>query len=1075
MVLLCPYSGCHCARHIEPVLTRSLEYLSPQINTAMDQTLRLQLSDFLIRPPKKYSPNLVAGIFPNVKSKSALDDLLHSGYFHSVAWRFFHADATNNHLHLILLISYYELEFTNLSSCFELMAKDSARFQDLILRVLQVTMNVSDSNIILKGSAFLFLSAVVRFNTSDLEKNKFYPKWNETVLKLYLRTYSSTEVPGFNKCLLYFCICCAVSLEEMKSRLRALHVSLYFTYLEEERGEALIKRLGDLLSLILNEPIEFVTAQLVFKEAALGPDYDFFTMAFSRLDVTHTELSKALELLDSSQLTQLAQSLHLKGEEIPDRILNEAITQRVLGPRIAYSRVFNISQFTECDLFDIVDEQQYPELAVNPIIPYPSIMTSQILRSGEQARLSVKILHQINEHLITSLGRLTITDGTKNEGIKGKSKYFFRLESIERVGSFSTLIVKGDVNVNSGSILVLLEVHKPIGHDERLRIKKFGIQSARIVTIASPAIGNRIRVHGNIHGFENRLNAFITLPDSINVGSLNTMNRLSSECNNVHPIFEKQEHLKTCGQEVEVPRLNVEVLNEIEGVELGKRRKSDDGAFQYFKNNDTTFVSKCAKSDLNVEESNALLHILSSNFLVVTGNTNSGQEKITNYFLETLSLNWSRERCLIVMPTRSSILLFTLANNLNLSCVKIGDQKNLTDILERRSQLLETVSKMSENLGLNDYAFDTNAVNSLMLYESHIVHKWNAYLKQLLKAKASIQRYPFKIFEFAENEVNIELMLTAIVDHYTSIKRTFFELQQMLPLDKVDLKKDTDTIEKYFVKKSKYVFASIADLTHIDDKFENIICFSSEPETLIPILQSGNYMKRVIFFSQMHFSGITKLADPTSTELPLVGVRREIAALTGGSCQVKSKYNPGFKYVAQHIRVPASQSQVNVDEARYVVFLFQYFRLLGYPHHKVLIAIASPYMKILIEEVLQEHKIGKEDVPSDLVAGFKFGWPHMQSTSEPSPSEYMIVSSHPGLSMREYKNIARNAQLGFYIVGSNCTAPYKLKVADFELYTGAQYMTGKDSRSSTEAHQMEGADHMGEYIDQMTRTRMGKA
>lgn len=1021
----------------------------------MEQKFRLLLRSIVVRPAKKFTLGLVTDILPYVKSKESLDDLLQSGYF-KVVWSFFHADVTNNHLKLILLVAYYELDFCNEASCLHSMTSDKSKIQDLVVRVLQATMDTSADSTALRGAAFLFLGALVRFDASVLRGSKLYAKWSENILEHHLNALSTLErpeYPGYTRCFVYFCICWAVSDEVVKTKVTNLQVSLYFT--GPGMGEALTMRLGDLLSLVCYEEADFVSIQLIFQN--YGSTFDFLVMAFSRLDVPHAELAEALETLEPKQLDSVATSLNIEAKlsRVP---LIESIVVKVLGPRITRSTCFQISKFTEIDLFDLFD-YAYPELVTVPLIPYTLKLEESHFLSSEQLRLAWSILSQIHEHLMSTLGRLTITDGTKEEGIQGKSKYFYRLQSATFTGRYGTLTTKTPLNTISDTV-ILLDVHRRNDHDERFRIKKHGIRAALVARVISS--GNKeVKVHVDGIG-EHTYNGFISLPETISVKGLNELTEAAKSLRGSH-IFDLGETTDDCS--TEVVNLDMDVVKAIEGVEF--ESKKDGRQFKYRSKN---FHSTAANSMLNGPESQALLTMLTSKILVIRAASNSGRSCLTNCFLETLQRNWPAERCLVVLPSRLAVGHFRCFPDLA-SVVKVGDPHYVNGVFDRRKQLLEKVSGISKLLDLHEYAFDTSVVNALMLFQAHIVPKWDAFLSQLQKSKESIARYPFKNFHVSD-DADYEKMLTDVLDHYADIKKTFADLQRLLALDKVDCK-DTRTVEEFFAKTSKYTVCSIDDLDPLQ-KYDNIVSFSSLPQVLIPILKGS---KRTIFFTPEKFAGLVRLAETLSAPsapLPTVGVRSEIAALTGRSSSVTSQYNPGLKYTVQHIKVTESKGQVNIEEARYIVYLYQYFRLLGYPHSQLLVIVASPYMKVLIEEILEESNISKDDEPSDEAVGFKFGWPLIQSSKGQFSCDYAIVLSHPSLSMREYVEVAESARLGIYIVGSSLSAPYKIKLGELEVYTGAQFALGKDFRGQSEAYEMEGADHMGEYVEQMTRTRMGR-
>lgn len=987
---------------------------------------------------------MVSDVFPLVTSRADLQDILSSGYFRSVAWRFFHTDITNNHLQLILVASYYELEFGNTCVFMETMAQEPEKLKVLVTRVLQSTLNATDSNAGLIGAAFLFLGALVRYDARWLLECSLYSKWSESCLPIYINTYYGTEVarfPGFTKCVLYFCICCAVCEKSLRERVRDLHFLVYFTGIPEEAGHALVRRLGNVLAGLLEPETaanDFVDAQIRFKTAALGPAFDFLTIAFSRLDVSHSQLSLALETLEIAQLQLLAQTKSL----MQRKPLIELVLLAVLGPRVPYTRTFDLSQFTEEDLFDILDNTEFSELPVVPLVPYIFQGPNDLI-AGEQARLAMKILHQLNFHLFASLDRLTIVDGAREDGVKGKSKYVHRLESVKLSGCVGQLTMKSLAAV--GGYVVLLEIGKPADHDERVRVRKFGIYAARVVRVLFSE-GKNVLVHGSMAGYEDRFNWVVCLPESVLVESLVKLHEVLDE-----KCLDFGENSPVHADEVLVPCIDYDTAKKVENVRL----LDEKDKFHY---GECTFLPGNGPDSLSPREAAVLLEMLSSRISRVDCAPNSAQA-IVGKFLEAVSSNFPAERCLVVLPCRVSALP---AGSPSGSFVA-GSEQCVGDVFLKRKHLLEKVKTLGYFLGLADYAFDASATNALMLYDAHVVPKWKSFLKQLDKSADSIKRYPLAKLSF-ESE-NPELMLSAVVDHYLEVKTVFAELQQLLPLDKTD---NGEQVQKFLLHSSKYVFADVSLLVHVEGAFDNVVCMCGSPEIAFPIARNPNF-KRLVFFSSQ-VAGIASCV-PKQPLLPLKGVRSEIAALTGASSTVESKYNPGMKYCAQQIQVPPSQSRVNVDEARYVVYLFQYMRLLGYEYGRIEL-VASPYMKVLIEEILEERGISRGERPSDTKTDFSFGWPYVQEES--SPADFLIVSSHPGLSMKAYTDAAQCARLGLYFIGAECTAPFKVKLGDFELYAGVLYAQGRDNRSKSDAYVMEGAEHLGEYTEEMTKMRRGK-
>ncbi|KAJ3096445.1 hypothetical protein HDU96_000766 [Phlyctochytrium bullatum] len=222
-----------------------------------------------------------------------------------------------------------------------------------------------------------------------------------------------------------------------------------------------------------------------------------------------------------------------------------------------------------------------------------------------------------------------------------------------------------------------------------------------------------------------------------------------------------------------------------------------------------------------------------------------------------------------------------------------------------------------------------------------------------------------------------------------------------------------------------------------------------------------------------------------------------------------AKSNPGFAFDYQFVNVEAFTGQgetepvpyfyQNLGEAEYVVAVFQYMRLLGYPAHKISILTTYNGQKALIEDVL-ERRCRKNPL---------FGLPLRVSTVDKyqgQQNDYILLSLVRTKTIGHIRDVRRlvvalsRARLGMYIFGrrklfQNC---YELKPAFdvlFERPSDRLWLRGKEEWSamptrsvedcgvilnqdesrpdpSSTAFCIENVEHMGKYVFNMAQEQV---
>lgn len=1018
---------------------------SPSLSLTLLETLRLKL-------PKSFSPAFVSDVYGGVSTYEDIDDLLASGYFENIAWKFFHADVTNNHLELILLMVFYEFEFLNTANCLKHMEADLSRLQDILLRVLQTTLNTQETNSRIEAASFLFLSTVVRYDSSTLLKCKLYSKWISTVSERFVSHLStdSRETNDIVEHFLYFAICGSMSLEDIRSVFHPLRISARLAHHEVE-SHTRIHKLASILSGILYKSEDgdsFIEIRLALKRQGV-PSLDAVVYASSRFDVNREQLVSDLTELPEAKVEEIAKSLGYDGV-MGVEFLPHVIAEIVVGHHPFAS---SCSTLTEHELFDDFEESENGRFM--PPLNTPTTKENLLALLKTKAVLALSKL--INVHIVRCLNRLTITDPSNDNGIRGSSKYFLRPSAIVVDGAFAKLSAKKLLpDIKTGDRVVLLEMQKPNKFDASSRMQKYGIFTARVTHVSSISTDGAITVAWKFPGFEKRFNAILRLPQDFTAFEALEQAIADAGKDAASPLIGGENN--KLGLAVSVDSVTFDALLEVVELRSPKKRKTDSGTQDVIEFNGSNVVLDTGKAILTGPQAKGLLDMVTLKSVHLSGEP-TGYFPLVAEYLRVLSHNWPKEKCLIIVPHTSAVQLFPVVQNLKV--LKYRDPEEITQINQRKAEYLGRVAKLAAHLGLSECDFAKNIRNALMLYYCHVKPRWEAFLGQLTKLKERAAKYPFRTFEFGD--ISVEQLLVQVVDHYSSVKGIFSELQRLAPLS---LGATTDDIHGFLVHRERYVVASVEDAATLMSNFDRIVLFGGIPQSVVPVLRSRPRLVTVL--------GPAYVAPTKSENVPnsacFPSVRGEIARLYGAhGTTTTHAYNLGLKYAAQNISVPSSPGQVNVEEAKYCVYLFQYLRLLGYPHHLILIAVWSPYMLKLIEEILEEQNIGRNTTACDDRRGFRFGWPVLQLVLSVFPVDYLIVSTHGDISFRGWSDGVRAARLGLYTIGASAVG--KIQNGPFELFTGGSFDRGNDDRENSDSYVMDDAEHMGEYIGQMTQAR----
>ena len=202
--------------------------------------------------------------------------------------------------------------------------------------------------------------------------------------------------------------------------------------------------------------------------------------------------------------------------------------------------------------------------------------------------------------------------------------------------------------------------------------------------------------------------------------------------------------------------------------------------------------------------------------------------------------------------------------------------------------------------------------------------------------------------------------------------------------------------------------------------------------------------------------------------------------------------NAGLRYDYQFIDVPDYKGKgesepsphfiQNLGEAEYAVALYQYMRLLGYPAEKISILCTYAGQRALIRDVLS-HRCKTNRL---------FGMPAWVGTVDKYQGEqndYIILSmvrtKAPGY-LRDIRRLTvalSRARLGLYILGRREVFESNLELREafallverenkLSLVAGEMFPTERGVEDKTEAVEMEGVEHLGQYVFEMTNAKV---
>ncbi|PHH84047.1 hypothetical protein CDD83_2585 [Cordyceps sp. RAO-2017] len=353
---------------------------------------------------------------------------------------------------------------------------------------------------------------------------------------------------------------------------------------------------------------------------------------------------------------------------------------------------------------------------------------------------------------------------------------------------------------------------------------------------------------------------------------------------------------------------------------------------------------------------------------------------------------------------------------------------------------------------------------------------------------------------------------------YRHISRIFSELADILPFE--ILRRERDRANYLLTSEARIVAMTTThaairrgEISALGFRYDNVVMEEAaqitEVETFMPLVmqrpvrgqmplqrvvlcgdhyQNSPVIQSLAFrhyanLEQSLFSRLVRLGVPTIT-LDLQGrARSSIAKLyqwrypkLGNLPDVQGraefqKANAGLKFDYQFINVPPYKGRgeaeptphfiQNLGEAEYAVAMYQYMRLLGYPAAKISLLTTYAGQRALVKDVLS-HRCARNPI---------FGLPKAVATVDKYQGEqndYIILLGLYVLGRREVFEACSELRPAFDLL---LARPDKLMLVTGELWPTERYNVEEDSTVEGEVA-MEGVEHLGQYVFEMTQTRV---
>lgn len=594
------------------------------------------------KPLQKLPQTLIRDTHQEIRAqkdlKRAILGLHKSHCFSRVLWKFFHADVSQTHLELLLLVLIFELK-TGQNGCWSLAFEDDVRFSALIERVLAESIRPGYealNGVILvflghlfcknleEGAIFDAFSGLIGkpilANLPQFEAESGYKiakespgerssrllkqKWLYTVTSnfssLSPKKGEEKRYREYLKCLFYL-LTILVGQDSTRENVVLLLKEMNFVTKAGETPEMktlLFYLNGDQKRAILEDKNAFFGLQkAVF---GLFQDQEWLAPFFllpSRYDTTTSEVNEILQKFTLEQLQKIAKILNLS-ENLDHLNTVKLLSDYAFSRSSQYSLhalIASIGSLSEIDTVDRYLTSSESAFYVPESVPLEGQYESTLdyLHRAISSTISDFSLSS-GEEIHSVLGRLTVVDpenDTKN-AIKGQSKYFTRVESL----SDGELLLRAKDweydAIEKGDYIALLHLQKPVKYSPHKRVVEHGLSMVRMAKVKLVEPKNRkIKVDLAPNEANLRLNYAIRFSKKTS-DKVRILHALEQKIDPVEthgklilPSFSCSFLGKKTATSVAIPRmlkivskLDVQALKEDYNLDLGtKRRKDSNG------------------------------------------------------------------------------------------------------------------------------------------------------------------------------------------------------------------------------------------------------------------------------------------------------------------------------------------------------------------------------------------------------------------------------------------------------------------------------------------------------------------
>ncbi|KAA8911428.1 hypothetical protein TRICI_003824 [Trichomonascus ciferrii] len=514
------------------------------------------------------------------------------------------------------------------------------------------------------------------------------------------------------------------------------------------------------------------------------------------------------------------------------------------------------------------------------------------------------------------------------------------------------------------------------------------------------------------------------------------------------------------------------------------------------------------------EQLEAIVKLVNPGFNLIDGVQGLEQATVCAQVLNIIYNSFPHERTLVVAKTSTAITeLMQLLQKLNVDdkrVVRLDLLPNGPYYSETRRKLLEQVEKLSSSIGISG-AHGDSCETAEHFYSVYIGPMMEKFQRDTEAGEEVEKSFPFTNYfndvntVFDENQSEEEKLQVANGYMY-HVRKLFESVEFLRPFELVH----TPRAQRKYLTESagRIVFTTTKD--DINATFDNVVFLQSNvqsdvegvgatptPHQLRRVIVVGDHQQQPVFSDDemmqrssllerfIRQSPITRLPQRPTDHRVRSGLIEMVEPQEPSDRRVQQ--NAGFLYPLQLINVEEDEESENylrgeyenIGEAEYLVSLYRYMRLLGYPREKIDLVATTKGQKKRIDQIAKQKC--KE--------GF-FGAPTVFTAAEycgERCNDYVLVSLvrtkivAAAAVSRQITALVSRCVKGMYIVGKKALFSEYSRLGhrpssekdDLLVVTGELYnKTRRKTSESPNATKMVGLEHLSAYVEEMTQQRL---